>query len=95
MSDDSPDAMVRIGYAAVVLQLGENTSRFTAHTASLSVPQGSGPVRLRLEGPRGSVSVELSRVAFWRLTSEFHERSIASDDPSSKPMAQRTRRVRS
>ena len=95
MSDDSQDAMVRIGYAAVVLQFGENISRFTAHTASLSVPQASGPVRLRLERRRGSVSVELSRVAFWRLTSELHERSIASDDPSPKPMAQRTRRVRS
>jgi hypothetical protein len=50
---------------------------------------GRRPVRLCLEGARGTVTIELSRVAFWRLTAEFHEGSIAAGDFAPK---QRTRR---
>ena len=95
MGNDSPDAIVRLGNAAVVLQRGSGTSRLQVHTASLSVLPGRRPVRLRLKGPEGSLTVELSRIAFWRLTAEFHEHSIAADDPCPKQRAQRARRGRS
>ncbi len=95
MGTDSPDTIVRLGNATVVLQHGADTSRFKVHTASLSVAPGRRPVRLRLEGPGGSMAVELSRIAFWQLTAEFHERSITADSPSPKQHARRTRRGRS
>ena len=73
MDNDSPDAIVGLGNTAVVLQRSSDTSSLQVHTASLRVQPGRRPVRLRLEGPEVSVTVELSRVAFWRLTAEFHE----------------------
>ncbi len=93
MGNDSPDIIVRLGNAAVVLQRGADTSHFVVHTASLTVLPGRRPVRLRLDGPDGSVIVYLSRIAFWRLTAEFHERSIAAGHP--KQNVTRTRRWRS
>ena len=90
MGNDSPDTTVRLGNAAVAVQHGEGTSRFKVHTASLSVQPGRRPVHLRLEGPGGSVTVELSRVAFWRLTAEFHERSIAAENPDAKQRGRRS-----
>lgn len=95
MGNDSPDTIVRLGAAAVVLQHGADTSRFKVHTASFRVLPGRRPVRLRLEGPQGSVIVELSRIAFWRLTSELHERSIARDDADAKQPSARMRGRRS
>ena len=95
MGNDSRDAIVRIGSAAVVLRHGSHTSRLQVHTATFSVLRGRRPVRLRLEGPEGSVTVELSRIAFWRLTAEFHEQAIGADAPLPEQPAQRARRSRS
>jgi hypothetical protein len=95
MGNDSSNTMVQLGNAAVVVRLGADTSHVKLHTASLCVAAGRRPVHLRLEGPDGSVTVELSRIAFWRLTAEFHEQSIAADDGCPKPDARRTRRGRS
>jgi hypothetical protein len=44
-----------------------------------------------LDGPQGSVIVELPLIAFWRLTAEFHERSIVADDSAAKQPSPRTR----
>ena len=90
MGNDSSDTIVRLGDAAVVLQHGADTSRFKVHTASLNVLPGRRPVHLCMAGPRGSVIVELSRIAFWRLTAEFHERSIAANDSDAKQSGRRS-----
>jgi hypothetical protein len=89
MRNDSRDSTIRLGKAAVAVQRGTETSRIEIHAASLSMVPGRRPVRLCLEGATGSVTIELSRVAFWRLTAEFHEQSAAAEDVSSQ---QRTRR---
>ena len=95
MGNDSPGTMVRLGNAAVVVQQGADRSRLKVHTASLSMLPGRQPVHLRLEGPQGSVTVELSRSAFWRLTAEFHDQSIATEAAGPEPPARRSRRGRS
>ena len=92
MANDSRDSMIRLGKAAVVVQRGAEISRFEVHTASLSLVPGRRPVRLWLYGESGSVSLEFSRIAFWRLTAEFHEQSITADELSPQ---RRTRRKRS
>ena len=92
MANDSRDSMIRLGKAAVAVQRGAEISRFEVHTASLSLVPGRRPVHLWLEGGSGSVTLELSRIAFWRLTAEFHEQSITADHV---PPKRRTRRKRS
>ena len=89
MRNDSQGSTIRLGKAAVAVQRGTETLRFEVHSASLSMVPGRRPVRLCLEGISGSVTIELSRVAFWQLTAEFHEGSIAVGDFAPK---QRTRR---
>jgi hypothetical protein len=89
MRNDSQGSTIRLGQAAVAVQRGTETSRFEVHTATLSMVPGRRPVRLCLEGISGSVTIELSRVAFWQLTAEFHEQSVAPEGVSPK---QRTRR---
>ena len=91
MGNDLRNSTIRLGQAAVAFQRGMKTARFKVHTASLNLVPGRRPVRLRLEGARGSVLIELSRTAFWRLTAEFHEQSIAAADVSSEPRARRNR----
>jgi hypothetical protein len=92
MRNDSQDSSIRLGKATVAVQRGRETSHFDVCTASLSMVPGRRPVRLCLEGISGSVTIELSRTAFWRLTAEFHEGSIEAEDV---PPKQRTRRRRS
>ena len=92
MANASRDSTIRLGKAAVAVQRGAEISRFEVHTASLSLVPGRRPVRLWLYGGTGSVTLELSRIAFWRLTAEFHEHSITADDVAPK---RRTRRRRS
>ncbi len=89
MANDSRDSMIRLGKAAVAVQRGAEISRFEVCTASLSLVPGRRPVCLWLEGGSGSVTLELSRIAFWRLTAEFHEQSIIADGVAPK---RRTRR---
>jgi hypothetical protein len=83
--------MIRLGKAAVTVQRGAEISRFEVRTASLILVPGRRPVHLGLEGGSGSVTLELSRIAFWRLTAEFHEQSITADDVSPKPRKRRRR----
>ena len=87
MSHDLPGTTLRVGNAAVLLQRGADRWRFPVDTASLAVLAGRRPIALRLEGPQGVVVLEMSRTAFWRLTAEFHERSITADAPGPKPRA--------
>jgi hypothetical protein len=89
MRNDSRDSTIRLGKAAVAVQHSTETSRMEIHAASLSMVPGRRPVRLCLEGISGSVTIELSRSAFWTLTAEFHERSIAAENVFPQ---QRTRR---
>ena len=91
MANDSRDSMIRLGKATVAVQRAAEISRFEVHTASLSLVPGRRPVQLGLEGGSGSVTLEFSRIAFWRLTSEFHEQSITADGVAPK---RRTRRKR-
>ena len=84
MNSHSPEGLVRLGDAAVVLRHGASSARFRVNIASLNILAGRRPVHLRLEGPQGSVIVELSRIAFWRLTAEFHERSISATDADTR-----------
>ena len=91
MANASRDSMIRLGKAAVAVQRGAEISRLEVHTASLSLVPGRRPVHLGLEGEGGSVTLELSRIAFWRLTAEFHEQSITADDVSPKPRKRRRR----
>jgi len=91
MANDSRDSMIRLGKAAVAVQRGAEISRFEVRTASLSLVPGRRPVHLRLKGGNGLVTLELSRIAFWRLTAEFHEQSITADDVAPKRRARRKR----
>ena len=91
MASDSRDSMIRLGKAAVTVQRGAEISRFEVRTASLILVPGRRPVHLGLEGGSGAVTLELSRIAFWRLTAEFHEQSITADDVSPKPRKRRRR----
>jgi hypothetical protein len=91
MANDSRDSMIRRGKATVAVQRGAEISRFEVHTASLSLVPGRRRVRLGLKGGSGSVTLELSRIAFWRVTAEFHEQSITADDVSPKPRKRRRR----
>jgi hypothetical protein len=79
MRSDSSDTIVRLGMATIIVQRGRQTERLSVHTASLVVTSGRQPIHLVLGGPTGSVTVQLSRTAFWRLTGQFHERSIVAD----------------
>ena len=93
MANDLPDTIVQLGDAAVIVQRGADTVRLQVHTASLSVLPSRRRARLRFEGPAGSVTLELSRFAFWRLTSAFHESSIAAETcPKRPPRSARRRR---
>jgi hypothetical protein len=92
MANDSRDSMIRLGKATVAVQRGAEISRFEVHTASLSMIQGHWPIQVKLEGGSGSVILEFSRIAFWRLTAEFHEQSITADGAAPK---RHTRRKRS
>jgi hypothetical protein len=91
MANDSRDLMIRLGKAAVAVQRGAEISRFEVHAASLSLVPGRRPVRLSLEGGSGSVTLEFSRIAFWRLTAEFHEQSITADGVAPKRRPRRKR----
>ncbi len=84
MANDARDSMIRLGKVAVAVQRGAEISRFEVRTASLSLVPGRRPVHLGLEGEKGSVTLALSRIAFWRLTAEFHEQSIIADDVSTE-----------
>jgi hypothetical protein len=92
MANDSRNSMIRLGKAAIAVQRGAEISRLEVHTASLSLVPGRRAVHLWLEGRSGSVTLELSRIAFWRLTAEFHEQSITADGAAAK---RHTRRKRS
>ena len=79
MRSDSSDTIVKLGKSTIVVQRGRHTARLTIRTASLVVTSGRQPMHLVLEGPSGSVRLQLSRIAFWRLTGQFYERSILAD----------------
>ena len=92
MANDSRDSMIRRGKATVAVQRGAEISRFEVHTASLSLVPGRRRVRLGLKGGSGSVTLELSRIAFWRVTAEFHEQAITADcvAPERRPRRKRS-----
>jgi hypothetical protein len=69
---------ISLGSAAVVdVECGGVGSRFRVHSAWIEVlPAGKTPVHLRLEGDKGSLTLELPLVQAWRLSAEMHERAI-------------------
>ena len=93
MRSDSPDTMVQLGKATVRVQRGRQTARLSVHTATLAVAPGRQPIRLVLEGRAGSVTIHLSRIAFWRLTGQFHDRSIIADARPDQHQARTPRKL--
>jgi hypothetical protein len=91
MGNDPQNTVLPLGNASVALQPGCERRRFRVAAAILA-PRGRRRVRLTFEGPQGSVTIELPRVAFWRLTALFHERSIAAADLGPKPPEPQKRR---
>lgn len=92
MDTKPQDEVLVLGNATVVLQPGGEMRRFRLHSASFKALPGIR-VRISFEGPEASVAVETPRTTFWHLTALWHERSIAADNPPTKP--RRTRRNRS
>jgi hypothetical protein len=75
MPIDSKDIVLPLANSSITLELPSEIRRFRVYTATL-LSTGKRRVRLRLEGPKGSVILELPLVTFWQLTEVFHERSI-------------------
>jgi len=89
MGNEPQDAILPLGRATIVMQLGGERQRFRVNAATLKLlPRRR--VRLGFEGPKGSVAIEISRAAFWRFTSQFHERAIAAE-PAHQPRPRRKR----
>lgn len=65
-----------LGNASITVH--SEKQRFPLETAMLT-PRGKHRVRLTLEGPNGSVEINLPRRVFWSLTSRLHEQSASAD----------------
>jgi hypothetical protein len=94
MADDVRDEVLPLGLATVVLRAADQTRRLRVYSASLQFLPGRRRVSLGMQGPDGSVAIEMARAAFWRLTSQFHERSAAADPTGFKQPAPPSRRRR-
>jgi hypothetical protein len=75
MPIDPKDIVLPLANSSITMELPSETRRFRVYTATL-LSTGKRRVRLRFEGPKGSVILELPLVTFWQLTEVFHERSI-------------------
>lgn len=94
-NDPQQEEVLPLGNANVVFQHGDKTRRFRVYAATLKLLPGARRVRIGFEGPKGLLAIEIPKVAFWRVTALFHERSIAADDAGRKQPARRTRGKRS
>ena len=72
------DIVLPLANSSITLESPGEIRRFRVYTATLLSPV-ERRVRLRLEGPKGSVILELPLLTFWQLTEVFHERSIQRD----------------
>jgi hypothetical protein len=88
--DDTQDPVLPLGDSTVVLRSGDETLRFRVNSASLTALTGRRRVRVSFDGPRGSVTIEISKTRFWQLTAVFHDRSISTD--SKQPPRKRGKR---
>ena len=88
MKKNSTDPIVRLGNAAVIVHQDAKAQRFRVQAASLTLLPNRR-VRVRLEGQKGAVVLEMSLVAFWRLTSQLHDQSILADHPAPKQRGRR------
>ena len=62
----------------IVIERGGRTIRFRVQSASASIAgTGRRPIQVRVEGPKGSATIELPRTVAWRLTAEVHDMTIA------------------
>ena len=78
MPTDPKETVLPLPNASIVLEVPAELRRFRVYNAVL-MPASQRRVRVRFEGPKGSVTLELPLVTFWHLTEVFHGRSIQRD----------------
>jgi hypothetical protein len=89
MGDDRQDTVLPLSNATVVLHAGDDKRRFRVNSAVLATFPNRRRVRLSFEGPRGSVTIEIPKTAFWQLTALFHERSISAGPKQPRTLGRR------
>ena len=78
MPTDPKDTVLPLTHASIRVEVAGDVRRFRVYTAVL-LPPSQRRVRVRFEGPKGSVTLELPVVTFWQLTEVFHDRSVRTD----------------
>ena len=79
MPTDPQNTVLPLTHAYVMVEVAGEVRRFRVHNAVL-LPPRQRRIRVRFEGPKGSVSLELPLVTFWQLTEVFHDRSVRTDE---------------
>jgi hypothetical protein len=79
MPTDPKDTVLPLTHASILVEVASEVRRFRVYTAVL-LPPSQRRVRVRFEGPKGSVTLELPVVTFWQLTEVFHDRSVRTDE---------------
>ena len=78
MPTEPKDTVLPLTHASLTVEVAAEVRRFRVYTAVLLRPSRRR-VRVRFEGPKGSVTLELPLVTFWQLTEVFHDRSVRRD----------------
>lgn len=81
MIDNRQDTILPIGNAAVTLHARGERHRLRLESACI-VPRGRGRVRLTLDGPQGSILVNLPLTHFLHIASTLDEQSSAAGLPA-------------
>jgi len=79
MPTDPKDTVLPLTQASILVEVAGEVRRFRVYSAVL-LPPSQRRVRVRFEGPKGSVTLELPLVTFWQLTEVFHDRSVRTDE---------------
>lgn len=91
MKNQAPqDALPPLSRVSISVHIDDQIPRFRAHTATFTILPEGRRVRLGFAGAKGSVDIELPRIASWQLLEQLLELSTACDEPS--PKLQRRRR---
>jgi hypothetical protein len=79
MPTDPKDTVQPLTHASILVEVAGEARRFRVYSAVL-LPPRQRRIRVRFEGPKGSVTLELPLVTFWQLTEVFHDRSVRTDE---------------
>ena len=79
MPSDPKDTVLPLTHASILVEVAAEVRRFRVYTAVL-LPPSRRRIRMRFDGPKGSVTLELPLITFWKLTAVFHERSIHTEE---------------